>query len=98
MKFISVNTHTDGRNKRALLAFTDRRVAHDYIVLQKSLDATYNVVIEDVALTTLARRCALNALDLCVHDSSHNQLTFDAIEAPNDDYTFHLENVILYYS
>lgn len=99
--FFTIRSTTSNGEKPSMVAFKNKKDASRFVIMRNGLLDTKKrqpLKIEQIPMTSLSRRCALNALELCVYDENLNCIVYEPLDYPDDNYTFHLENVIMYYT
>lgn len=99
--FFTIRSSNANGEKPMMVAFKNKKHAQSFIMMRNVLmdqNRRQPVKIEAIPITSLARRCALNALDLCVYDEKYNYVAYTPLEEPDDSFMFNLECVMMYNS
>lgn len=95
-KLFSIRFGEQG-DKPAIIAFTHKEQAK-HLVKAHACFGQNDFYIEQVAFDSLKRRCAVNIVDLCIYNDLCEYNMYPAMNCPDQDIVFHLENNVKYIS
>lgn len=94
--FFSIRS--EGGEKPVIIAFKHKASAKNFIKMQQSLTSgkKQGLKVDQIPMDSLARRCAINIIGLCVFDEHMHCATFQPMDQPDEHFIFNLENVVKY--